>query len=130
MFRKPKILYYSNGQTDKEKKLEKAICHMGIDYVPIIPEHFLQTVGYLAKVKGFPPKKISPLENLPSIPEDVMVLCNFAEENLNLFLRSMRSGEIPSVALKAVLTSQNCFWTFAQLFEELMEEHLRFKERE
>ena len=33
----------------------------------------------------------------------------------------MKDGTIPQVALKAVLTAQNCFWTFAQLFQELEE---------
>ena len=42
----------------------------------------------------------------------------------------MKNGELPSVALKAVLTSQNCFWTFAHLVKELEEEHRDFMERE
>ena len=115
MIRRPNILYYNNGQTEKGKVLEKAARRMGFDFTPILPQNVLQTVGYLAKIKGFPQRKISVLENLPSIPVDVMVMCNFTDDNLNHLLRMMKNGELPSVALKAVLTSQNCFWTFAHL---------------
>lgn len=130
MIRRPKILYYDNGQTEKGKELEKGIRRMGVDFVPVIPQQFLQTVGYLAKIKGFPPRKLSVLENIPAFHEDVMVMCYFTDDNLNLLLRQMRSGELPSVALKAVLTNQNCFWTFAHLCRELAEEHQSFEESE
>ena len=44
----------------------------------------------------------------------------------SMLLDSMKKGLFPQVALKAVLTAQNCFWTFAQLFQELEEEHSHF----
>ena len=57
-------------------------------------------------------------------------MCNFTEEKLDVLLKSMKNGVIPQVALKAVLTAQNCFWTFAQLFQELEEEHQHFYSQE
>ena len=86
MFRRPKILYYSNGQTEKEQLLEQAAQRMNMDFISVTPKDLLQTVGYLAKAKGFPPRKISVLENQPSIAQDILVFCYFTEENLNLFL--------------------------------------------
>ncbi len=124
--RKPTILYYDNGQEEKRKSMEKSISHMGIRFIPIMPAHFLQTVGHLAKIKGFPAKKTPPLANLPEITEDILIMCHFTEEKLDEFLNSMRTGTIPKVSLKAVLTAQNCFWTFAQLFQELTEERDNF----
>lgn len=124
--RKPTILYYDNGQEEKRKSIEKSITHMGIHFIPVTPTHFLQTVGHLAKIKGFPAKKKPPLENLPEITEDILILCHFTEEKLDEFLDSMKKGRIPRVSLKAVLTAQNCFWTFAQLFQELTEEREHF----
>ena len=53
MLRKPKILYYSNGQTQKEKAIEKAAKRLGADFISISETDCTQTVGYLAKVKGF-----------------------------------------------------------------------------
>ena len=124
--RKPMILYYDNGQEEKRRSLEKALEHMGIAFVPITGAHFLQTVGHLAKVKGFPARKIPPFQSTPEITKDVLIMCNFTEEKLDMFLNLMKNGTIPQVALKAVLTAQNCFWTFAKLFQELEEEHGNF----
>ena len=112
MLRKPKILYYSNGQTQKEKAIEKAAKRLGADFISISETDCTQTVGYLAKVKGFPVHKTSILENISAVCQDVMILCYF------------RNGETPAVDLKAILTPQNCFWTFSQLYQELLEEHL------
>src|SRR5699024_4452319 len=106
--------------------MKRALEHMGITFVPITGAHFLQTVGHLAKVKGFPARKIPPFQNTPEITKDVLIMCNFTEEKLDMFLNSMKAGVVPQVALKAVLTAQNCFWTFAQLFQELEEEHRNF----
>lgn len=126
MSHKPMILYYDNGQSEKQKMLEKSIRHMGISIVPILPSHFHQTVGYLAKIKGFPPRKVSPLEVLPVISSELMILCDFTEAQLDTLLTGMKNGKIPHVPLKAVLTAQNCFWTLVQLFQELEEEHQSF----
>lgn len=126
MFRRPKILYYSNGQTEKEQLLEQAAQRMNMDFISVTPKDLLQTVGYLAKAKGFPPRKISVLENQPSIAQDILVFCYFTEENLNLFLYLMKKKELPSVRLKATLTQHNCFWTFEELSRELLAEHLHF----
>lgn len=126
MFRRPKILYYSNGQTEKEQLLEQAAQRMNMDFISVTPKDLLQTVGYLAKAKGFPPRKISVLENQPSIAQDILVFCYFTEENLNLFLYLMKKKELPSVSLKATLTQHNCFWTFEELSRELLAEHLHF----
>ena len=126
MFRRPKILYYSNGQTEKEQLLEQAAQRMNMDFISVTPKDLLQTVGYLAKAKGFPPRKISVLENQPSIAQDILVFCYFTEENLNLFLYLMKKKELPSGSLKATLTQHNCFWTFEELSRELLAEHLHF----
>lgn len=126
IIRKPMILYYDNGQPERGRLLEKSVSHMGITCVPITPAHFRQTVGHLAKLKGFPAKPQSPLEMPPSITQEVMVICHFPEKKLEELLTAMKQGLVPRVALKAVLTAQNSFWTFAQLFEELYEEHLNF----
>lgn len=124
--RKPKILYYSNGQSQKEKSIEKTAKRLGADFVSISETDCTQTVGYLAKVKGFPGHKTSILENISTVCQDVMILCYFPETRLDLLLSSMRNGETPAVELKAILTPQNCFWTFSQLYQELFEEHLSF----
>ena len=130
MNRKPTILYYDHGQEEKRKLLEKGVSRMGFSLIPVLPIQFPQTVGYLAKVKGFPTRKVSPLEIPPAISQEVMVLCYFSEKNLDMLLTAMKNEVLPQVALKAILTPQNSFWTFSQLFLELMEEHQKFHAEE
>lgn len=124
---KPKILYFDNHQSEKIRLFEGQLRRMGIDLVTVRPEHLHQTVGYLAKIKGFPPRKLSVIEPAPFVGEEIMVLCNFSNEKLDELLASMKNKILPQVSLKAVLTSQNCFWTFAQLYEELTEEREHLK---
>lgn len=128
--RKPMILYYDNGQPERGRILEKAAVRMGITLFPVIPAHFTQTVGHLAKIKGFPANPSCALQLPPEISQEVMVFCHFTDQKLNEFLGAMKSGILPHVALKAVLTPQNSFWTFHQLFEELYEEHQSFYNQE
>ncbi len=78
MNRKPTILYYDHGQEEKRKLLEKGVNRMGFSLIPVLPIQFPQTVGYLAKVKGFPARKVSSLEIPPAISQEVMVLCYFS----------------------------------------------------
>ncbi len=52
------------------------------------------------------------------------------EKNLDMLLTAMKNEVLPQVALKAILTPQNSFWTFSQLFLELMEEHQKFHAEE
>ena len=128
MIRKPTILYYSNGLTDKARKFEKAVQKIGCNYIPVSGQHLLQTIGYLARVKGFPQRKVSVLEQPAQIPMDIMVMSNCSDEHVDKILKLMKEGEIPPVPLKAVVTPNNCFWTFSHLAEELMEERRQFLE--
>ena len=95
MLRKPKILYYSNGQSQKEKAIEKTARRLGADFISISETDCTQTVGYLAKVKGFPMHKTSILENISAVCQDVMILCYFPNTHLDLLLASIRNGETP-----------------------------------
>ena len=117
--RKPMILYYDNGQEAKRKSLEKAALHLGITFVPVTGAHFLQTVGHLAKVKGFPAKKVPPFQSSPEITKDVLVMCNFTEEKLDILLKAMKDGTIPQVALKAVLTAMSSLYPHTQVTTKL-----------
>lgn len=56
-------------------------------------------------------------------PEPMMVFCNLTQEVLNEYLASYAAAGIKKIALKAILTPHNLFWTPAQLFKELSEEH-------
>ena len=57
-----------------------------------------------------------------SIPEEVLVLHQFSEQRLDALLHALRKANV-RIALKAIVTEQNCGWTFYQLYEEIRQEH-------
>lgn len=65
---KPTILYYDHGNLEKRTAVEQALLPLGIALVPITPPQFLQTVGYLAGVKGFPSKNYLPWRFFQKFP--------------------------------------------------------------
>ena len=52
-----------------------------------------------------------------------MVLNNFSSEQMDDFLAFFRENQIPSVALKAMLTPVTQHWSSIQLHNELSMEH-------
>lgn len=116
------VLYYSPERTDKTRILKSVLVRMGIRIRNIGPEQAGQQVGYLAGIEGFAEQPGEPGEDLPVIPEEMMVLHGFSNSRLDELLRQLRRAGA-SVALKAVLTESNCAWSFYQLYEEIRAEH-------
>ena len=116
------VLYYSPETTDKIRILKSVLVRMGIRIRNIGPEQAGQKVGYLAGIEGFAEQPGEPGEDLPVIPEEMLVLHGFSSSRLDELLRQLRRAGA-SVALKAVLTESNCAWSFHQLYEEIRAEH-------
>ena len=55
--------------------------------------------------------------------EEMMVLNNFSSEQMDSFLAFFHENQIPSVALKAMLTPVTQHWSSLQLHDELSKEH-------
>ena len=116
------VLYYSPERTDKTRILKSVLVRMGIRIKNIGPEQTGQKVGYLAGIEGFAEQPGGPGEDLPAIPEEMLVLHGFSSSRLDGLLVQLRRAKA-SVALKAVLTESNCAWSFYQLYQEIRAEH-------
>ena len=120
---KETVLYYTPQPTKQSRTLKGILIRMGIRIRNISPQQVNQTVGMLAGVPGFEEKadavKASPSQ---SIPEEVLVLHQFSEQRLDALLLALRKANV-RIALKAIVTEQNCGWTFYQLYEEIRQEH-------
>ena len=144
---KETILYYTPQPTKQSRTLKGILVRMGIRIRNISPQQMNQTVGMLAGVPGFEEKVDAPPDTLPEnktnadtlsgtdsvadtpktsaavpIPEEVLVLHQFSEQRLDALLFALRKANI-RIALKAIVTEQNCSWTFYQLYEEIRQEH-------
>lgn len=120
---KETVLYYTPQPTKQSRTLKGILVRMGIRIRNIPPQQVNQTVGMLAGVPEFEEKadavKASPSQ---SIPEEVLVLHQFSEQRLDALLLALRKANV-RIALKAIVTNQNCGWTFYQLYEEIRQEH-------
>ena len=144
---KETILYYTPQPTKQSRTLKGILVRMGIRIRNISPQQMNQTVGMLAGVPGFEEKVDATPDTLPEnktnadtlsgtdsfadtpktsaavpIPEEVLVLHQFSEQRLDALLFALRKANI-RIALKAIVTEQNCSWTFYQLYEEIRQEH-------
>ena len=133
---KETVLYYTPQSTKQSRTLKGILVRMGIRIRNISPQQVNQTVGMLAGVSGFEEKTDATADTLEanktnadalssasqSIPEEVLVLHQFSEQRLDALLHALRKANV-RIALKAIVTEQNCGWTFYQLYEEIRQEH-------
>lgn len=131
------VLYYNPGRPETMKHvamMKSVLVRMGVRIKNIGPEQVLEKVGYLAGMEGFEAAETEAAETgtaeikagpdeLPVIPEEVMVLKQFSSQRLDMLLAGLRRAGVPRIALKAVLTEHNSEWTFYHLYQELKEEH-------
>lgn len=144
---KETVLYYTPQPTKQSRTLKGILVRMGIRIRNISPQQLNQTVGMLAGVPGFEETADAITDTLAenktnagelsgtdpaadtvktspalSIPEEVLVLHQFSEQHLDALLHSLRKANV-RIALKAIVTEQNCGWTFYQLYKEIQQEH-------
>ena len=118
------VLYYNPGTPESMKhvaKLKSVLVRMGVRIRNIHPEQTGQTVGFLAGIEGFEEREIE--EELPEIPEEMLVMKHFSGRRLDELLLNLRKAGVPRIAIKAVLTEQNAGWPFYKLYQELRREH-------
>lgn len=115
------ILYYAKDPA-KAKHLKRMAEIRGIGFREVLPEETGLTVGYLAGWPGFSKVLAEPIP----IDEEIMVMTGFSPQEMDEFLKLMRSVYM-SVDLKAVVTPSNSLWSFGKLAEELELEHWTMK---
>lgn len=118
------VLYYNPGTPETTKhvaKLKGVLVRMGVRIRNIGPEQTGQTVGFLAGLPGF--EEQDGPEEIPEIPEEMLVLKQFSGRRLDELLLGLRRAGVPRIALKAVVTEQNASWPFYKLYQELRQEH-------
>ena len=84
-------------------------------------EEYLQTLGYLAGVKGMEAGQET--YEGEELGREMMVFAAVTEEHLNQMLFLMKKGGVKPVDYKAVLTDTNKDWNILQLYKEISQEH-------
>lgn len=107
-----KVLLY-NIQGDKLTKIRRAAGLLGLEVLEVPPSDFGSSIGYIFGYEGF-----TPSDEIECFPNEMLVM----ETLSSPLLDAMRAGGT-TVALKAVVTEQNCAWSGAALCRELQREH-------
>ena len=132
------VVYYNPqlepGREERERitRMKSVFVRMGIRIRNAGPQQALETVGFLTGVPGFQAAQ-EPKEELPVIPQEMLILRQFSSQRLDQLLAQLRRAGVSRIDLKAVVTEQNCGWTLYKLYEELKQEHQTMtgqKERE
>lgn len=84
-------------------------------------EEYLQTLGYLAGVKGMEAGQET--YEGEELGREMMVFAGVTEEHLNQMLFLMKKSGVKPVDYKAVLTDTNKDWNILQLYKEISQEH-------
>ncbi|MCI5649203.1 MAG: DUF3783 domain-containing protein [Fusicatenibacter sp.] len=116
------VLLYNIKGTPTAAALKPLLLRLRIRVKIIEPSRYLEPIGSLL---GRASAQDSEKEGIPetAFTEPMMVLSGFSNARLDLFLREMRAAKVPSIPLKAVVTSQNQNWNSLRLYKELKAEH-------
>ena len=122
---KPPVLLCFNLPAEKAANLRKLAMRIGVRMRVVDAAEHGET---LAALCGWEPKAdTAPVD---SLMDEMLVLANFSGAQLDSFLSGFRRGQIPPVALKAVLTDTNMRWSAVRLHAELAEEHRALSARD
>lgn len=122
MANQPKLLLF-HMNNDRQRSIEKLCRSLSttIRVNVIKPSAYSQTIGYLAGITGFSKSNITYQGN--DFDSEMLVFSGVESELMDEFIDAMKETGMPRIALKAVITPTNIFWTPLKLYEHLEEEH-------
>lgn len=125
MGQKKVLLFHISGK--KQNQIKKLCSLLGIAAVSVDESRHGEQIGVLAGITGFKGKTDS---NSKTVSAEMLVFSGMDSEEMDRFLSEYKKNGIEPVALKAVVTPDNIFWTAEQLFRELMMECCHYKKQD
>ena len=124
-----KIILISMNDNTKRSRIQSLCSTLGIGTKLISGNQFTYSLGYLGGIRGIPahgqddadPKISAPLSL--SVPE-ILIFQGMTSRELDVFLDAYKQAGIAPVALKAIITPTNVFWSVHKLHRELQAERL------
>ncbi|MBR1931323.1 MAG: DUF3783 domain-containing protein [Lachnospiraceae bacterium] len=123
------ILFFSL-ERKKASRIQEVCSSLGIQTKTVSGNQYDCSLGYLAGIAGVPAHGQDDGDTFQSplllpVMTEMMVFSGITSEELDTFLDAYRAAGIPPIALKAILTPTNVFWSAKKLYRELQAEHLR-----
>lgn len=107
---------------DKYAAVRKICKILGIRILDIARKDYSQKLGSLAQIQGF--SKEAKKYDGPELPAEMLVFSEMNSDQVDAFLAEYKKTGVEPIALKAVVTDQNIFWTADRMQKELLREHL------
>lgn len=107
---------------DKYAAVRQVCKILGIRILDIARKDYSQKLGSLAQIQGF--SKEAKKYDGPELPAEMLVFSEMNSDQVDAFLAKYKKTGVEPIALKAVVTDQNIFWTADRMQKELLREHL------
>lgn len=117
----PEALLYNFNDPERLRQIRRYLNKQKVKTRIVTAPEFLHPLGYLFELPGFQPS--SGFNLGANFSDEMLVLKDFSSEQMDAFLAFFREEQIPSVALKAMLTPVTQHWSSVQLHDELAKEH-------
>lgn len=121
MSTQPAALLYNFNDPERLRQIRRYLNRQKAKTRIVTAPEFLHPLGYLFELPGFQPSAQFNLGT--NFSDEMIVLKDFSSEQMDGFLAFFHENQIPSVALKAMLTPVTRHWTSVQLHDELSKEH-------
>lgn len=121
------VLLYHFIDEEKESKIKTVLSRMKIKTKNISEEMLLQKVGYLVEMPSF--KETISEESVEPFDQEVMVMQGIQNKRMNEILSNFKAENIEKIALKAIVTPYNMFWSFSRLCKTIQKDHLAIKNK-
>lgn len=86
-----------------------------------------QKVGHLIEMPSF--KETISEESVELFDQEVMVMQGIQNKRMNEILSNFKAENIEKIALKAIVTPYNIFWSFSRLCKTIQKDHLAIKNK-
>lgn len=121
------VLLYHFTDEEKENKIKTVLKRMKIKTKNISEEMLSQKVGYLVEMPNF--KETISEESVEPFDQEVMVMQGIQNKRMNEILSNFKTENIERIALKAIVTPYNIFWSFSRLCKTIQKDHLAIKNK-
>ena len=118
---KPEVLLYNINDDDRLHKIRQYLNRSRISFRMVQAPEFMKPIGILFDMPGIMAE--APLNLSGNFKDEMLVMKDFTRDQMDDFFRFFRENQLKPVALKAMVTPVNMYWSSIALHDELVKEH-------
>lgn len=115
------ILLYHFTDAEKVERIKDVLRQMKVRFKEVPDAQAGQKIGFLIGAKGFGEQPATP--EAEAFAEEMMIMQGVDRKRLDALLTAFRAAGVSRIALKALVTPRNLFWTLDRLGRTIQKEH-------